>query len=142
MTLPIVVLLAAAAQGIGVGIASLISRHLGAREYLEASRGGSTALALTAPIHSYRRSASKSARDIRSARSNSNHHARGARLRGNAFVWVHSHDDGPKTAALPRMPPSATSSSWRRTAERSPASSPAQGRPSRTSYWTRRTTHC
>ncbi|MET4518395.1 MATE family efflux transporter [Bradyrhizobium sp. I1.7.5] len=50
MTLPIVVLLAAAAQGIGVGIASLISRHLGAREYLEASRGGSTALALTAPI--------------------------------------------------------------------------------------------
>ncbi|WP_354126344.1 hypothetical protein [Bradyrhizobium sp. RT9b] len=31
MTLPIVVLLAAAAQGIGVGIASLISRHLGAR---------------------------------------------------------------------------------------------------------------
>ncbi|MET4358240.1 hypothetical protein ABIC08_008217 [Bradyrhizobium sp. RT9b] len=114
----------------------------GRSKYLEASRGGSTALALTAPIHSYRRSASKSARDIRSARSNSNHHARGARLRGNAFVWVHSHDDGPKTAALPRMPPSATSSSWRRTAERSRASSPAQGRPSRTSYWTRRTTHC
>ncbi|WP_235939763.1 MULTISPECIES: MATE family efflux transporter [Bradyrhizobium] len=50
MTLPIVVLLAAAGQGIGVGTASFISRHLGAREYLEASRGASTALALTAPI--------------------------------------------------------------------------------------------
>ncbi|MCK1700395.1 MATE family efflux transporter [Bradyrhizobium sp. 146] len=50
MTLPIMVLLAAAAQGIGVGTASFISRHLGAREYLEASRGASTALALTAPI--------------------------------------------------------------------------------------------
>ncbi|MGY2932659.1 putative MATE family efflux protein [Bradyrhizobium sp. GM6.1] len=50
MTLPMMVLLAAAAQGIGVGTASFISRHLGAREYLEASRGASTALALTAPI--------------------------------------------------------------------------------------------
>ncbi|MGY0569662.1 MATE family efflux transporter [Bradyrhizobium sp. RDM12] len=50
MTLPIVVLLAAAGQGIGVGTASFISRHLGARDYLEASRGASTALALTAPI--------------------------------------------------------------------------------------------
>ncbi|MCS3764677.1 MULTISPECIES: MATE family efflux transporter [Bradyrhizobium] len=50
MTLPIVVLLAAAGQGIGVGAASFISRHLGAREYLEASRGASTALALAAPI--------------------------------------------------------------------------------------------
>lgn len=49
MTLPIMVLLAAAGQGIGVGTASFISRHLGAREYLEASRGASTALALTAP---------------------------------------------------------------------------------------------
>ncbi|WP_213290048.1 MATE family efflux transporter [Bradyrhizobium sp. sGM-13] len=50
MTLPIVVLLAAAGQGIGVGTASLISRHLGAGEHLEASRGASTALALAAPI--------------------------------------------------------------------------------------------
>nr|WP_246229765.1 MATE family efflux transporter [Bradyrhizobium cytisi] len=50
MTLPIVVLLAAAGQEIGVGTASFISHHLGAREYLEASRGASTALALTAPI--------------------------------------------------------------------------------------------
>ncbi|MDH2406602.1 MATE family efflux transporter [Bradyrhizobium sp. SSUT18] len=50
MTLPIVVLLAAAGQGIGVGTASFISRYLGAREYLEASRGESTALALTVPI--------------------------------------------------------------------------------------------
>ncbi|MDH2406837.1 MATE family efflux transporter [Bradyrhizobium sp. SSUT18] len=50
MTLPIVVLLAAAGQGIGVGTASFISRHLGAGEYLEASRGASTALALAAPI--------------------------------------------------------------------------------------------
>ncbi|MET4323817.1 putative MATE family efflux protein [Bradyrhizobium sp. JR4.1] len=50
MTLPIVVLLAAVGQGIGVGAASFISRHLGAGEYLEASRGASTALALAAPI--------------------------------------------------------------------------------------------
>ncbi len=50
MTLPIVVLLTAVGQGIGVGIASIISRHLGAGEYLEASRGASTALALAAPI--------------------------------------------------------------------------------------------
>ncbi|ANW03120.1 MATE family efflux transporter [Bradyrhizobium icense] len=50
MTLPIVVLLAAVGQGIGVGTASFISRHLGAGEYLEASRGASTALALAAPI--------------------------------------------------------------------------------------------
>ncbi|RXG84487.1 MATE family efflux transporter [Bradyrhizobium zhanjiangense] len=50
MTLPIVVLLAAAGQGIGVGAASFISRHLGAGEYLEASRGASTALALAAPV--------------------------------------------------------------------------------------------
>ncbi|MGY8685880.1 MATE family efflux transporter, partial [Bradyrhizobium sp. UFLA05-153] len=34
----------------GVGTASVISRHLGAGEYLEASRGASTALALAAPI--------------------------------------------------------------------------------------------
>ncbi|WP_208829713.1 MATE family efflux transporter [Bradyrhizobium neotropicale] len=50
MTLPIVVLLAAAGQGIGVGTASVISRDLGAGEYLEASRAASTALALAAPI--------------------------------------------------------------------------------------------
>ncbi|MDA9504861.1 transporter [Bradyrhizobium sp. CCBAU 11386] len=50
MTLPIVVLLAAVGQGIGVGAASFISRHLGAGEHLEASRGASTALALAAPI--------------------------------------------------------------------------------------------
>ncbi|WP_246504224.1 MATE family efflux transporter [Bradyrhizobium agreste] len=50
MTLPIVVLLAAAGQGIGVGAASFISRHLGAGEYLEASRGASTALALAVPV--------------------------------------------------------------------------------------------
>ncbi|MGY8678530.1 MATE family efflux transporter, partial [Bradyrhizobium sp. UFLA05-153] len=42
MALPIVVLLTAAGQGIGVGTASVISRHLGAGEYLEASRGAST----------------------------------------------------------------------------------------------------
>ncbi|MGY3610232.1 MULTISPECIES: MATE family efflux transporter [unclassified Bradyrhizobium] len=50
MTLPIVVLLAAAGQGLGVGTASFISRHLGAGDYQEASRGASTALALAAPI--------------------------------------------------------------------------------------------
>ncbi|KRQ03853.1 MATE family efflux transporter [Bradyrhizobium manausense] len=50
MTFPIVVLLTAVGQGIGVGTASFISRHLGAGEYLEASRGASTALALAAPI--------------------------------------------------------------------------------------------
>ncbi|MCP3460672.1 MATE family efflux transporter [Bradyrhizobium sp. CCGUVB23] len=50
MALPIVVLLAAAGQGIGVGTASIISRHLGAGEYLEASKDASTALALAAPI--------------------------------------------------------------------------------------------
>ncbi|MET4258269.1 putative MATE family efflux protein [Bradyrhizobium sp. S3.12.5] len=50
MTLPIVLLLAAVGEGIGVGTASFISRHLGASEYLEASRGASTALALAAPI--------------------------------------------------------------------------------------------
>lgn len=50
MALPIVVLLAAAGQGIGVGTASIISRHLGAGEYLEASKDASTALAIAAPI--------------------------------------------------------------------------------------------
>ncbi|WP_036031482.1 MATE family efflux transporter [Bradyrhizobium yuanmingense] len=50
MTLPIVVLLTAVGQGIGVGTASFISRHFGAGDYLEASRGASTALALAAPI--------------------------------------------------------------------------------------------
>lgn len=50
LTFPIVVLLAAAGQGIGVGAASFISRHLGAGEHLEASRGASTALALAAPL--------------------------------------------------------------------------------------------
>ncbi|WP_258768631.1 MATE family efflux transporter [Bradyrhizobium arachidis] len=50
MTFPIVVLLTAVGQGVGVGAASFISRHLGAGEYLEASRGASTALALAAPI--------------------------------------------------------------------------------------------
>lgn len=50
MTLPVMVLLTAVGQGIGVGTASFISRHLGAGEYLEASRGASTALALAAPI--------------------------------------------------------------------------------------------
>ncbi|MCA6104072.1 MATE family efflux transporter [Bradyrhizobium australafricanum] len=50
MTFPILVLLTAVGQGIGVGTASFISRHLGAGEHLEASRGASTALALAAPI--------------------------------------------------------------------------------------------
>ncbi|KRR02275.1 MATE family efflux transporter [Bradyrhizobium jicamae] len=49
MTLPIVVLLTAVGQGIGAGTASFISRQLGAGEYLEASRGASTALAVAAP---------------------------------------------------------------------------------------------
>lgn len=49
MTLLIVVLLTAVGQGIGVGT-SFISRHFGAGEYLEASRGASTALAFAAPI--------------------------------------------------------------------------------------------
>lgn len=50
MTMPIVVFLAAAGEGIGVGAASFISRHLGAGKEVEASRGASTALALAAPI--------------------------------------------------------------------------------------------
>lgn len=50
MTMPIMVLLTAAGEGIGVGTASLISRHLGAGRELEASRGASTALALAAPV--------------------------------------------------------------------------------------------
>ncbi|OPY99863.1 MATE family efflux transporter [Bradyrhizobium sacchari] len=50
MTMPIVVFLASVAEGIGVGTASFISRHLGAGKDLEASRGASTALALAAPI--------------------------------------------------------------------------------------------
>lgn len=50
MTWPIVVLLTAVGQGIGVGTASFISHRLGTGEYLEASRGASTALALAAPI--------------------------------------------------------------------------------------------
>ncbi|WP_029084909.1 MATE family efflux transporter [Bradyrhizobium sp. th.b2] len=50
MAFPIVVLLTAVGHGLGVGTASFISRQLGAGEYLEASRGASTALALAAPI--------------------------------------------------------------------------------------------
>ncbi|MFK4380840.1 MATE family efflux transporter [Bradyrhizobium sp. USDA 223] len=50
MTMPIVVFLAAAGEGIGVGTASFISRHLGAGKEVQASRGASTALALAAPI--------------------------------------------------------------------------------------------
>ncbi|WGD51171.1 MATE family efflux transporter [Bradyrhizobium sp. CB1650] len=50
MTMPVIILLAAAGEGIGVGTASFISRHLGAGNELEASRGASTALALAAPI--------------------------------------------------------------------------------------------
>lgn len=50
MTMPLIVVLAAVGEGIGVGTASFISRHLGAGNELEASRGASTALALAAPI--------------------------------------------------------------------------------------------
>ncbi|MCK1427440.1 MATE family efflux transporter [Bradyrhizobium sp. 87] len=50
MTMPLIVLPAAVGEGIGVGTASFISRHLGAGNALEASRGASTALALAAPI--------------------------------------------------------------------------------------------
>ncbi|MDA9513054.1 transporter [Bradyrhizobium sp. CCBAU 11430] len=50
MTMPIIFLLGAVGEGIGVGTASFISRHLGAGNELEASRGASTALALAAPI--------------------------------------------------------------------------------------------
>ncbi|MCP3397136.1 MATE family efflux transporter [Bradyrhizobium sp. CCGB01] len=50
MTWPIVVLLTAVGQGIGVGAGSSISHRLGTGEHLEASRGASTALALAAPI--------------------------------------------------------------------------------------------
>ncbi|MET4790970.1 putative MATE family efflux protein [Bradyrhizobium japonicum] len=50
MTMPIIILLGAVGEGIGVGTASFISRHLGADNELEASRGASTALALAAPI--------------------------------------------------------------------------------------------
>lgn len=50
MTMPIVVFLSAAGEGIGVGTASYISRNLGAGKQLEASRGASSALALAAPL--------------------------------------------------------------------------------------------
>ncbi|MGY3238208.1 putative MATE family efflux protein [Bradyrhizobium sp. USDA 4472] len=50
MTMPLIVVLAAVGEGIGVGTASFISRHLGAGNALEAGRGASTALALAAPI--------------------------------------------------------------------------------------------
>ncbi|WP_018240325.1 MATE family efflux transporter [Ensifer sp. BR816] len=50
ITLPIVVLLTAVGQGIGIGTASFVSRNLGAGNSLEASRGASLALALAAPI--------------------------------------------------------------------------------------------
>ncbi|MGY3619226.1 MATE family efflux transporter [Bradyrhizobium sp. USDA 10063] len=50
MTFPIVVLLTAIGQGIGIGTASLISRHFGAGDYQEASQCAITALALAAPI--------------------------------------------------------------------------------------------
>lgn len=50
MTLPIVVLLTAVGQGIGVGTASFVSRNLGAGNSLEASRGATLALALAVPI--------------------------------------------------------------------------------------------
>ncbi|TFV68358.1 MATE family efflux transporter [Bradyrhizobium frederickii] len=50
MTMPLIVVLAAVGEGIGVGTASFISRHLGAGNELEACRGASTALALAAPI--------------------------------------------------------------------------------------------
>ncbi|MDF0498963.1 MATE family efflux transporter [Bradyrhizobium yuanmingense] len=50
MTMPIVVFLAAAGEGIGVGTASIISRHLGAGQEMQASQGASTALAIAAPI--------------------------------------------------------------------------------------------
>ncbi|MCP3441079.1 MATE family efflux transporter [Bradyrhizobium sp. CCGUVB14] len=49
MTMPIIILLGAIGEGIGVGTASFISRHLGAGDEAEASRGASTALALAAP---------------------------------------------------------------------------------------------
>ncbi|QND69394.1 MATE family efflux transporter (plasmid) [Mesorhizobium loti] len=50
MTFPIVVLLLAVGQGLGVGTASFVSSHLGADNSLEASRGASLALALAVPI--------------------------------------------------------------------------------------------
>lgn len=50
MTMPLIVLVAAVGEGIGVGTASFISRHLGAGNTLEAGRGASTALTLAAPI--------------------------------------------------------------------------------------------
>lgn len=50
MTMPLIVLVAAVGEGIGVGTASFISRHLGAGNALEAGRGASTALTLAAPI--------------------------------------------------------------------------------------------
>ncbi|WFU80568.1 MATE family efflux transporter [Bradyrhizobium sp. CIAT3101] len=50
MTMPLIVVLAAVGEGIGVGTASFISRLLGAGNELEASQGASTAIALAAPI--------------------------------------------------------------------------------------------
>ncbi|MDK1389463.1 MATE family efflux transporter [Sinorhizobium sp. 8-89] len=50
ITLPIIILLSAVGQGIGVGTASFVSRNLGAGNSSEASRGASLALALAAPI--------------------------------------------------------------------------------------------
>jgi putative MATE family efflux protein len=50
MTLPIVVLLTAVGQGIGVGTASLVSRNVGAGNLREASTVASSALALALPI--------------------------------------------------------------------------------------------
>ncbi|MCK1546173.1 MATE family efflux transporter [Bradyrhizobium sp. 179] len=50
LTMPLIVLVAAVGEGIGVGTASFISRHLGAGNALEAGRGASTALTLAAPI--------------------------------------------------------------------------------------------
>ncbi|MDQ0561046.1 putative MATE family efflux protein [Rhizobium mesoamericanum] len=50
IALPLVVLLTAVGQGIGIGTASFVSRNLGAGNSLEANRGASLALALAAPI--------------------------------------------------------------------------------------------
>ncbi|AVA24294.1 MATE family efflux transporter [Rhizobium sp. NXC24] len=50
ITLPLIVLLTAVGQGVGVGAASFVSRNLGAGNSLEANRGASLALALAAPI--------------------------------------------------------------------------------------------
>ncbi|WP_249787050.1 MULTISPECIES: MATE family efflux transporter [unclassified Bradyrhizobium] len=50
MTVPIIILIGAVGEGIGVGAASFISRHLGSGNELEANRGASTALALATPI--------------------------------------------------------------------------------------------